>query len=81
VHLRAHLNAVTDGSKAIAAAARTINHPRSLDETLQSIADVSVPRVRHDQRWPRYVPRAVALVVKAQLAVRLYLDDEGAIGG
>jgi GAF domain-containing protein len=40
-----------------------------------------VPRLRHEQRWPGYVPRAVALGVRSQLAVRLQLDDKGAIGG
>ena len=45
-------------------------------------ADVVVaPRLRHDQRWPRYVPRAVEAGVHSQLAVKLYLDDEGTLGG
>jgi GAF domain-containing protein len=42
---------------------------------------VSAPNLRHDQRWPRYVPEAVAAGVKSQLAVKLYLDDEGTLGG
>ena len=37
-------------------------------------------RLRHDQRWPRYVPRAVERGVAAQMAVRLYLEDE-TLGG
>jgi GAF domain-containing protein len=128
----------SDIGQAIAAAARTINHERSLDHTLQVIVEVardsvpgfdqvgissvhedgrilteaftgdlvprldalqysmregpcfdtlqgnpivSAPGLRHDQRWPAYVPQAVALGVQSQLAVQLYLDDEGTIGG
>lgn len=45
-------------------------------------ADVVVaPRLPDDQRWPRYVPRAVELGVRSQLAVKLYLDGEGTLGG
>jgi GAF domain-containing protein len=40
-----------------------------------------VPNLRREQRWPRYVPRAVALDVRSQMAVHLYLDDKGTIGG
>jgi GAF domain-containing protein len=40
-----------------------------------------VPHLRQEQRWPRYVPRAVALGLRSQMAVRLYLDDRGTIGG
>jgi GAF domain-containing protein len=36
--------------------------------------------LRHDQRWPRYVPRAVAAGLQAQVAVRLYLDEH-TLGG
>jgi GAF domain-containing protein len=43
---------------------------------------VSVPDIRHEQRWPSYVPLAVDLGLRSQLAVRLYVDDEkGTIGG
>lgn len=127
----------SDAGQAIAAAARTINHPQSLDETLQTIAEVArdslpgfdqvgistvhkngkietraftgdlvlrldeiqydlgegpcvdslhadhavcAPTLRHEQRWPRYVPEAVALGLKSQLGVKLFLDDEGTIG-
>ncbi len=41
---------------------------------------VAVPDVRHEHRWPDYVPRAVALGLRSQLAVRLFLDDEGTMG-
>jgi GAF domain-containing protein len=50
-------------------------------ETLRDANVVVAPRIRHDQRWPEYVPQAVAAGLKAQLAVRLYLDDEGTLGG
>jgi GAF domain-containing protein len=43
---------------------------------------VSVPSIRHDQRWPRFVKRAVQdHNLRSQLAVRLWLDDEGTVGG
>jgi GAF domain-containing protein len=41
---------------------------------------VTVPRARHDQRWPDFMPRAVALGLRSQLAVRLFLDEEGTMG-
>jgi GAF domain-containing protein len=58
----------------------------SLDEgpcvdTLRESNVVPVPRIRHDQRWPRFVPQAVALGLRSQLAVKLYLDNEGTLGG
>ena len=85
-----------DVGHAIAAAARTIHQKQSLDETLQAFAPLSegpcddtlrdaqivaVPRIQHDQRWPRYVPAAVESGFRLQLAVRLYLDEEGTLGG
>jgi hypothetical protein len=40
---------------------------------------VSVPRIRHDQRWPRYVPQVVQMGLRSQLAVKVGLgDDTGA---
>jgi GAF domain-containing protein len=50
-------------------------------ETLHDKLIVEAPNVRHDQRWPRYVPRAVAEGLTAQLALKLYLDDQGTLGG
>jgi GAF domain-containing protein len=50
-------------------------------ETLHSAFVVVAPDIRHDQRWPRYVPQAVDLGLKSQLAVKLFLDDEGTLGG
>ena len=127
-----------DFAHAIAAAARSIHHTQSLEETLQAIAYVArdsvpgfdhvgistvqrngkvetraatghlvyeldnlqyslnegpcvetlrdahvvvAPRIRHDQRWPRFVPPAVGLGLRSQLAVRLYVDEEGVLGG
>jgi len=40
-----------------------------------------VPHLRHDQRWPRFVPEAVKLGLRSQMAVKLYLDEEGTLGG
>ncbi len=50
-------------------------------DTLRSAHLVEAPHIRHDQRWPRYVPAAVELGLKSQFAVQLYLDDEGTLGG
>ena len=50
-------------------------------DTLRSSHLVEAPHIRHDQRWPRYVPAAVELGLKSQFAVQLYLDDEGTLGG
>jgi GAF domain-containing protein len=50
-------------------------------DTLRTADFVAAPHIRHDQRWPRYVPAAVQLGLKSQFAVKLYLDDEGTLGG
>ncbi len=127
----------SDFALSISEAARTLNKPRSLDDTLQTIVEVacnSVPgfdhvgiatlekkgavetraftgdlvphldglqygwregpgsvalhgdesvcvsSLKHEQRWPRYVPRAWEAGVRSQLAVKLYLD-RGTLGG
>ena len=132
------MDILSDFSKSIDAAARTINQPRTLDETLQTIVEVArnsvpgfdqvgistihkdgrietrayegdlvlrldeiqydlregpcmdtlqgkpvavAPTLKDDHRWPRYVPEAIELGVQSQLAVRLYLDNEGTLGG
>ena len=132
------MNSRSDIGQAIAAAARSISHSQSLDQTLQAIVQVaresvpgfeqvgistltkdgkvetraasgdlvhqldklqydlgegpcvetlrkvdlvSAPHLRHDQRWPRYVPAALKLGLRSQLAVRLFLDDKGTLGG
>lgn len=41
---------------------------------------VHVNHVRHDQRWPAFVPRAVNLGLRSQLGVRVYLSDT-TVGG
>jgi GAF domain-containing protein len=126
-----------DIASAVVAAARTISHPTSLEETLHSIAEVArdsvpgidevgistlqrggdirtraatgdlvweldrlqytlgegpcvdtlrdadiliVPHIAEDTRWPNYVPAAVERGLRAQVAVKLYLDDEGTLG-
>jgi len=35
---------------------------------------VKVEHARHDQRWPEFMPKAVALGLRSQLGVRLYVD-------
>ena len=129
--------APSDFALSIAEAARTLNKPRSLDDTLQTIVEVacnSVPGFDHvgiatlakggdietraydgdlvvlldelqhelhegpssavlrdaetiavsslrlEHRWPHYVPRARAVGIRSQLAVKLYLD-RGTLGG
>jgi GAF domain-containing protein len=42
---------------------------------------IVVDHLRHSQRWPRYVPQALERGLKAQLALRLYVDEHGTIGG
>jgi GAF domain-containing protein len=50
-------------------------------DTLRESTIVPVPRIRHDRRWPRFVPQAVELGLRSQLAVKLYLDSEATLGG
>jgi GAF domain-containing protein len=126
-----------DYAQAIAEAARTLDKPRSLDDTLQTIVEVachsvpgfdhagistvekkgdittraftgdlvlpldktqyvlregpcssvlqgtetvSVSRLKHEQRWPNYVPHARDAGVRSQMAVRLYLGED-TLGG
>jgi GAF domain-containing protein len=58
----------------------------SLDEgpcldALGSSHVVVVPHIRHEQRWPRYVPEVARLGLRSQMAVKLGLDDNGTLGG
>jgi hypothetical protein len=58
----------------------------SLDEgpCVQSLREASMikaPRIRDDPRWPQYAPEAVKLGLRAQLATKLALDEEGTVGG
>lgn len=50
-------------------------------DSLHEAHVVSAPDIRHDQRWPTYVPAAVKLGLRSQLAVKLFLDEEGTVGG
>jgi GAF domain-containing protein len=36
---------------------------------------VRVDDLRHEQRWPKYIPHAVSHGLRAQLGLRLYVDD------
>ena len=47
---------------------------------LQGTDAISVSSLRHEHRWPRYVPQAQAVGVRSQMAVKLYLD-RGTLGG
>jgi hypothetical protein len=42
---------------------------------------VLVPQLRHEQRWPRYVPAALKLGLRSQMGIQLSLDDVGTLGG
>jgi GAF domain-containing protein len=44
-------------------------------------APLAAPSIQQSDQWPNYLPEAVANGVRSQLAVRLYLDDAGTIGG
>jgi GAF domain-containing protein len=50
-------------------------------DTLRGSTIVMAPHLGQDGRWPRYSPVAVEHGVKSQLALRLYLDREGTLGG
>jgi GAF domain-containing protein len=133
-----HADDAFDLPTVLADAARTINRPRSVEETLEAIAYAArssipgfdavgislmhadgkietkaatgelvlrldslqygldegpcvsslreepvlvVDHVSHQQRWPRFVPEAVKLGLRSQMALRLYVDDAGTMGG
>jgi GAF domain-containing protein len=48
--------------------------------SLTDTPTVCAEHLRHDQRWPRYVPEAANQGVRSQLAYRLYVDDH-TLGG
>ena len=50
-------------------------------DSLAGADRVVVANLSDDQRWPRYVPAAVEHGVRSQLAIKLYLDGEGTLGG
>lgn len=47
---------------------------------LESEPIVVVPHLRHDQRWPRYIPEAARKGVRCQVGVRLFSDGDH-VGG
>jgi GAF domain-containing protein len=58
----------------------------SLDEgpCVDSLRDASIveaPHVGEDPRWPQYGPMAAERGLRAQLAVKLHLDEQGTVGG
>ena len=50
-------------------------------DSLRGMTVVAAPNLRHDQRWPRYVPEAVQRGLKSQLAVKLSLGEDRTVGG
>jgi hypothetical protein len=74
---------------------RAVTDPRVLDfdklqyslgegpclDALGAAHVVSVPRLRHEQRWPHYVPRVVCLGLRSQMAVKISVDHSGTLGG
>jgi GAF domain-containing protein len=42
---------------------------------------VTVPHLRREQRWPRYVPEVLRHGLRSQMAVKMAIDDEGTVGG
>ena len=47
---------------------------------LTTAAVVRVENARHEQRWPKFIPEAVKLGLRAQLGLRLYADHH-TLGG
>ena len=45
-------------------------------EALHGREAVCVSSLHDERRWPRFVPQALALGVRSQLAVKLYLDED-----
>jgi len=50
-------------------------------DTLEDSSVVEAPHIQRDPRWPRFVAAATPLGLRSQLAVHLYLDDQGTMGG
>jgi len=44
-------------------------------DAIESEPVVVVNELRHEQRWPRYVPRAAELGVRSQVGLRLYAEE------
>jgi GAF domain-containing protein len=59
----------------------TLEEGPCIDSMRGHVEVVQAPWIRHNRRWLKYVPRAVDMGLQSQLAVQLYLDDEGTVGG
>lgn len=85
----AGISLIRGKDRSIETKAATSDLPRQLDDLqfefkegpcydamVDGSPDVQVSDdIRHDQRWPKYVPRAVELGLKAQMGVRLFNRD------
>lgn len=49
-------------------------------ESITKVPVLVANELRHDQRWPRYVPRAAKQGVQAQMGIRLFVEGE-TVGG
>jgi GAF domain-containing protein len=49
-------------------------------QAIESEPVVVVEHLRHEQRWPQYVPAALARGVRSQVAVRLFTDSKHIAG-
>jgi GAF domain-containing protein len=49
-------------------------------KAIREASVVTAEDIRHDQRWPRYVPEAVKRGLKAQMGLRLYTHEQ-TLGG
>lgn len=81
-----------DGPGAVQTRAATSDLARELDRLQHQLGEgpvfglhgphlVAAPRLGHDERWPRYAAAAAAAGVRAQLTVRVAVDDRGTIAG
>ena len=59
----------------------SLNEGPCVDSLIHGSTIVAALNIRNAKRWPRYGPAAVELGLKAQLAVKLYLDGHGTVGG
>jgi hypothetical protein len=42
---------------------------------------MAVSGLRHEERWPGFVPKALQLGLGSQMAIKLTIDDAGTLGG
>lgn len=50
-------------------------------EAMRQVALVRAPHLRHEQRWASYVAEAVQRGLRAQISVKVRLDQVGTLGG